>query len=114
MCSRDDHPGPGWADVEQAMREVEKAHCCDLRIDLTHPKGEGTPVVFWVAVEAVPRIVGRRTIRQPVAVSKRFPCVDCKTVEGLVLRLVYKLDHDLDELGHVPAEQAMFPWDAVK
>jgi hypothetical protein len=35
-------------------------------------------------------------------------------MEGLMLRLVYKLDHDLDELGHVPAEQARFPWDMAK
>lgn len=100
-----------WSDVVGALREVEKTHCCDARVVLTHPVQEGTPVCLWVAVEAVPRIVGRRTIRQTCKVSHRFPCVDCRTVEALLLRLVYKLDHDLDEVGHVPAEQAVFPWD---
>ena len=106
-----DHPGPTYVDVVAALREVEKTHCCDAYIKLTHPVREDTPVLLWVKVEAVPRIVGRRTIRAPLAVSCRFPHVDCRTIEGLMLRLVYKLDHDLEEAGHVPAEQATFPWD---
>jgi hypothetical protein len=109
-----DHTAVAYLDVVAAMREVEKAHCCDMRITLTHPTNEDTPVLLWVKVEALPRIVGRRTIREAFAVSSRFPCVDCRHIEALMLRLVYKLDHDLDEHGHLPAEQAQFPWDMAK
>jgi hypothetical protein len=109
-----DHPEVMYTDVVAALREVEKTHCCDCRIVLTHPTTEGTPVLLWVRVEATPRIVGRRTIRNPASVSHRYPCVDSRTVEGLLLRLVYKLDHDLDEVGHCGAEQATFPWDEGK
>jgi hypothetical protein len=106
-----DHPPVSYADVERAMREVEKAHCCDITLRLTHPVNEGTPVLFWVTVRADPRIVGRKTIRQRHQVTHRWPSVDCRYIEALMLRLVYKLDHELDEIGHLPAEQATFVWD---
>jgi hypothetical protein len=109
-----DHPRVDLADVEQAMREVGDAHCCDVTLALRHPVRPGTPVLFWVSMTATPRIVGRRTIRQPHTVSHRFPHVDCRTVEGLMFRLAHKLDHDLDELGHCPAEQAQFAWDKTE
>jgi len=108
------YPRVSLEDVEQAMRDVEKAHCCDITVKLSHPANEGTPVLFWVRVEAVPRIVAKKTIRQPLAVSHRGPSVDFKHIEALMLRLVLKLDRELDQFGHVPAEQASFLWDTAK
>lgn len=105
---------PAWVDVSAAIREVEKAHSCNIHVRLSIPLRADTPVHLWAAVEAEPRIVAKLTIRQPVAVGHRFPSVDCATLESLVYRLVLKLDHDLDEFGHVPAEQAMFAWDEGK
>jgi len=92
--------------VETMVREVQKAHCCNVRIELTTPVNEGTAVLFWVKVEATPRLVGRRTIRAAVAKSHRWPTGEALTVFGLMFRLLYDLDRALDEVGHVPAEQA--------
>jgi hypothetical protein len=109
-----DHPRVDYDAVVTALRELEVEHCCDTRIVFTHPVQPGTPVLLWVKVEAVPRIVGRRTIRNAAAVQSRWPCVDCRYIEALLFRLVMKLDKDLDELGHCPAEQAQFLWDVTK
>lgn len=115
MPSRpNDHPQVGLVDVERAIREVAAAHCCNISVALVPPVKPDTPVLFWVKVMAEPRIVGRRTVRMPHQVCHRWPCVDCRHLEALMLRLVYKLDHDLDEVGHCPAEQATFLWDMGK
>jgi len=95
-------------DVQDALRAIESAHCCNTRIELTMPVTSGTSVLFWVKVEARPRIVGRKTIRAPIAVQCRWPHVDHRTLAGLMFSLCYKLDRDLDEHGYVPAEQALF------
>jgi hypothetical protein len=99
-----------WREVERLLREVAKAHCCNIFVHLSPPATEGTAVVLWVQVRAEPRLVGRRTIRAPVAKSHRFPTGEAATVEALVFRLLYDLDRTLDELGHIPAEQADFGW----
>jgi hypothetical protein len=105
-----DHPQPQLMDVERALREVSVTHCCDLKIELVPPVRPDTPVLFWIKVEAFPRIVGRKTIRQRHIVSHRWPTVDCRVVEALMLRLVYKMDSELTKMGHVAAEQAQFDW----
>jgi hypothetical protein len=105
-----DHPQPSLEDVETALREVSATHCCDLKIELIPPVRPGTPVLFWIKVEAFPRIVGRKTIRNRHAVSNRWPTVDCRDLEALMLRLVYKIDSELTKMGHVAAEQAQFDW----
>ena len=97
--------------VADALRELESAHCCNTRFEMVMPKTSGTSVLFWVKLVAEPRIVGRKTIRAPVAVQHRWPAVDHRTLAGLMFALAYKLDRQLDELGHVPAEQATFVWD---
>jgi len=93
-------------DVETMLREVEKAHCCNVRIEMTVPVASGTSVLFWVKVEARPRIVGRITIKAVVAKSHRWPTSEALTLYGLMFRLLYDLDRALDAIGHVPAEQA--------
>jgi len=97
-------------DVNDALRAIQSAHCCDTEVSLTMPTTSGTSVLFWVKVTATPRIVAKRTLRGPVAVSARWPHVDHRTLAGLMFNLCHKLDRELDEHGHVPAEQAAFDW----
>jgi len=95
-------------DVETLLREVQKAHNCDIKLELTVPVQEGTAVLFWCKVVATPRTVAKRTIRGVVAKSHRWPTGEALTHLGLFFRLLYDLDRALDEVGHVPAEQASF------
>lgn len=104
------HTRVDLGDVEAAMRDVGGTHCCNLRFELVPPERRDTPVLFWVKLVAEPRLVGRRTIRTPLAVSSRWPCVDAAYLEALMLRLVYLADKKLEDHGHCPAEQAEFPW----
>lgn len=110
-ATRDAHAGISLKDVEDCLREMQSAHCCNCSIVLTMPVNSGTSVMFWVKVMAEPRIVAKSTIRGPSAVSARWPHVDHKTLAGLFFSLCYKLDRQLDEGGHVPAEQATFDWE---
>jgi len=97
-------------EVQDALRAIESAHCCNTKVELTMPVNSGTSVLFWVKVQAEPRIVAKKTIRGPIAVSARWPHVDHRTLAGLMFSLCHKLDRELDEHGHVPAEQALFDW----
>jgi hypothetical protein len=106
--NRDSSAGISLRDVQDCLREIQSAHCCNCTITLSMPVNSGTSVMFWVKVQAEPRIVAKRTLRGPVAVSSRWPHVDHKTLAGLMFSLCHKLDRDLDEHGHVPAEQATF------
>jgi len=108
---RYEHGQVGLVDVEGYLRDIQDEHCCNVTVKMTLPVGNDTPVLFWVGLFAEPRIVGRKVIRAPLAVQHRWPCVDHKTLAGLLFALAYKLDRKLDEQGHVPAEQATFDWD---
>jgi len=109
--NRDSAAGISLRDVEDCLRVIESSHCANCSIVLTMPVNRGTSVMFWVKVQAEPRIVAKSTIRGPHAVSGRWPHVDHKTLAGLMFSLCHKLDRELDELGHLPAEQASFVWE---
>lgn len=113
-ASRDDERLVSWAAVSDLTRQIEGSHCCNVKLELSVPANKGTGVQFWLVAAAEPRIVGRRTIRQPVRVSHRWPTSEAATLAALAFRLLYKLDRDLDENGHLPAEQATFLWDTAK
>jgi len=102
-----------WKAVSELQRQVEGLHCCNIALEMKVPSKGATGVQFWLTAAAEPRIVGRRTIRQPVRVSSRWPTSEALTVAGLAFQLLYKLDRELDELGHLPAEQATFLWDTA-
>jgi hypothetical protein len=106
--ARGNTSGISLRDVNDCLREVQNEHCCNCAVELTMPVNSGTSVLFWVKITATPRIVAKKTIRGPIAVSARWPHVDHKTLAGLMFSLCHKLDRELDEYGHVPAEQAMF------
>lgn len=108
---RDTSQGISLRDVEELARTIQKQHHCDVELHLSLPQGEDTPVVFWVCAEARPRIIGRMTIRAPIRKQHRWPTGECKTLAGLMFRLLYDLDRALDQQGHCPAEQATFVWD---
>jgi hypothetical protein len=109
--NRDSSAGISLRDVEDCMRVIQSAHCCNCTVELSLPVNSGTSVMFWVKMTAMPRIVAKSTIRGPIAVSARWPHVDHKTLAGLMFSLAHKLDRQLDEQGHVPAEQATFDWE---
>lgn len=110
-AERDNTAGVALKDVETYVRDMQDEHCCNVTIALTIPMGRDTTVLFWVQVRAEPRIVGRRTIRAPIAKQHRWPTGEAKTLTGLMYRLCYDLDRAMDEMGHCPAEQATFDWD---
>jgi len=103
--------GVSLRDVNDCLRAIESEHCCNTSVTLTMPTVSGTSVLFWVKVAAEPRIVGRKTVRAPHAVSGRWPHVDHKTLAGLMFKLCHQLDNELDIRGHLPAEQAKFAWE---
>lgn len=107
---RDQSAGVSYRDVETAVRELMKSHCCNCVWELSYPVGEGTSVLMWVTLLATPRIVGRRTIRGATRVSRRWPHVDHRTLPGAQLWLVGEMDRMLEEAGHVAAEQAALDW----
>lgn len=97
-------------DVEAHLRAIESEHCCNCTISLVMPSVGGTSVLFWVRASAEPRLVGRKTVRGPAMVSRRWPHVDHRTLAGLMVELCYELSAMLETQGHVPAEQASFGW----
>lgn len=107
---RDNTAGIALRDVEMMARDIQESHHCDVEMHMTLPTGRDTPVLFWVCAEARPRIVGRMTIRAPIRKQHRWPTGECKTLAGLMYRLLHDLDRTLDEQGHCPAEQATFAW----
>jgi len=108
--ARDTSSNISLATVSDALRGLQSEHCCNCRFEMTIPTQAGSTVVVWVKLVAEPRIVGRKTIRAPVAVQLRWPHVDHKTLAGLMFRLAFDLGVKLDAQGHVPAEQASFRW----
>jgi len=106
----EEHPTVSLRDVEEAVRRTQSGHCCDVTITLTIPVGSSTPVLFWVTARAQPRLVSKLTIKAPIAEAHRWPCPEHKTLAGLMWNLMWKLERKLDQIGHVPAEQATFDW----
>lgn len=105
---RDQAAGVSYRDVEEAMRDVQKAFNVDLRFETTIAATTGTSVVFWVAIIATPRWVGKTTVRGKVARQRRWPHVDHKTMAGLMLYLVSDLYGVLERQGLVPVQEALF------
>lgn len=97
-------------DVEQYVRWIQNEYHCDAHFRMSIPVGQATAVTFWVALRAEPRIIGRLTIRAPVAVQLRWPHTDHKTLAGLMYHLCHELDQKLEKHGQLPAEQATFAW----
>jgi len=110
MGKPEDASGVSYRDVESYLRAVEGEHCCNVKFEMTVPVVTGTAVLFWVTVVATPRIVGRKTIRGPIARQRSWPHVDHRTLAGLMLWLLFDIDKALEESGYVPAEQATFAW----
>jgi len=110
MGKPEDVSGVSYRDVEAHLRAVEADHCCNVKFEMSVPVVTGTAVLFWVTVVATPRIVGRKTIRGPIARQRSWPHVDHRTLAGCMLWLLFQLDTALEESGHVPAEQATFAW----
>ncbi len=105
---RESRAGVSYADVEAAMRDIQRQFNCNVGFKVSIPVVQGTSVVFWVAIEATPRWVGKVTVRGAVARQRRWPHVDHKTMAGLMLWLCYDLSAALDGIGQVPVQEALF------
>lgn len=90
------------------MRDVQKAFNVDVRFEVSIAATTGTSVVFWVAIIATPRWVGKTTARGKLARQRRWPHVDHRTMAGLMLFLVGDLYAALEAQGQVPVQEALF------
>ena len=105
---RDQSAGVSYRDVEEAMRDVQKVFNVDVRFEITIAATAGTSVVFWVAITATPRWIGKLTVRCKMARQRRWPHVDHKTMAGLMFFLAHDLHTALELQGLVPVQEALF------
>jgi hypothetical protein len=90
------------------MRDLQREFNVDVSFSFTIPATTGTSVVFWVALTAKPRWVGKMTVRCDIARQRRWPHVDHQTMAGLMLFLVHDLHVVLEAQGMVPVQEALF------
>jgi len=107
--SRDTTSNISLRDVEEAARVVQREFNCNITFALSMPMTDGTPCLFWVNCTATPRWVGKKTIRAEIAVQRRWPHVDHRTLAGLLLWLVNEMYAKLEAQGLVATQAALWP-----
>ena len=107
---RDSSAGISYRDVIVAATEAGREWCGDVRFELSAPYRPGTAVVMHATARFVPRSVGKRSTRRECAVSAPWPNGQSRTLAGLLLRLVYDLERDLEQqqLEEKRSEQTRF------
>lgn len=109
-AKRGDTPmvGPDWTDVGTMLRAVESTHSATLELKL---KADGAIYSGSVAVElkaTLPRLVAPG---RPLSYTlySAFPTHRAKTMEGLILFLIYQMDHKLGNEAYKQAEMTLSP-----
>lgn len=100
--------GLSMRDVGAAVRAVERVWRVFIEHRLVFPTYEGDPSSVIVVCEVVAAGEGRAHLIGK-KVTGRFPTVAHKTVVGLMFRLVYDLDHVLDEVEEAGEEWSALP-----
>lgn len=84
--------GPDWTDVEIAMRVLGALHSGRVSVVFS-PSGLGGNGGLNTSVRMEFDVLPGSSIPAVVNVDGRFPCPDCKTLEGHIFAGVYRLDH---------------------
>lgn len=105
---RENLSGVSFADVDVMVRALQSEYNCNITFIITPPATSGTTCLFWVAIRADPRWVGKRTVRSAIQCQRRWPHVDHKTFAGLMLFLCYELSRSLEQQGLVAVQEALF------
>lgn len=86
--------GPDWLDIRSYMKAIEHHHECFITTMLSAVgRSDGATIQVTVAASWVD--VGAVNGMGSAAITSQFPNREHKTLEGLVMKLLYQLDHDM-------------------
>lgn len=107
---RDMQAGISLRDVQVVAAEIGREWSGDVLFQLVLPMRANSSVTFHVSAEFTPRSIGRRSTRRQCRVSRNWPSGECRTLAGLLFRLVHDLGRELElqrpEVGE--SEQSRF------
>lgn len=97
--------GPDWTDVRVYLREIAKAHQCSVKVEMS-PDGAHEGPGLTVAVVAWRPSLDDGSASTASSVSSTFPHRQSATMEAMIFRLLFELDH---LCGKALWEQSVLP-----
>lgn len=95
--------GPDWTDVFTYVREIEKAHTATITLEVFTDGRNYVGTGFVRAKASVPRFNAVGAVVR-VEIVQRWPSNGHKTMPGLMLALLYQLDHKIGSEGYSQRE----------
>lgn len=84
--------GPDWTDVRTYLKEIARAHECSVKIEMSPDGGHEGPGLTVAAVAWSPSLESGEVARAS-SVSSTFPGRPVTTMEAMIFRLLFELDH---------------------
>lgn len=86
-----------WQVVRDLQAQLEQDYSMDIWLKLKVPTMATDKVCYWVNAIAEPRTLTQAHHRTGLAVSRRWPHPDTRTLEGAAFRALWDLERRLEE-----------------